>query len=213
MGLLVRRLIECYSVGTRFPMQHKIRSVAVFCGSRSGRNPKYASAAADLGRILARAGVELIFGAGHIGLMGVVADAALAHGGKVAGMIPKHLVDWELAHPGITELIITKTMHERKAAMAERADAFVALPGGFGTCDEFFEILTWRQLHLHQKPIALVNTRGFFTPMLDWVDHMVREGFLKEKHREMIAVADTPESLWHMLENYKTESVNKLDQA
>ncbi len=194
-------------------MKHKIQAVALFCGSRRGQHPLYSEAAAQLGRILAKANIELVFGGGHIGLMGIAADAALAQGGKVTGVIPTHLRDLELAHPKLDQLILTQTMHERKAIMATRADAFVALPGGFGTCDEFFEILTWRQLNLHQKPIALLNTRGFFTPMLAWLDHMVVEGFISSVHRGLFEVANTPESLWSMLEKQESETDQTLKDS
>jgi len=190
-----------------------IRSLAVFCGSRKGHHSAYEADARALGTLLAQKKIELVFGAGHVGLMGMVADACLETGGKVVGYIPRHLVDWELAHPNLTELVVVQTMHERKAGMAQRVDAFVALPGGFGTCDEFFEILTWKQLRLHGKPIGLLNTRGFFEPMLNWIDLMIREGFLKPKHKEMIAVAQRPEDLLPMLEAQINEWEDKIERA
>ncbi len=194
-------------------MKNNIQTVALFCGSRPGLHPEYAEAAGQMGRILAQANIELVFGGGHIGLMGIAADAALAQGGKVTGVIPKQLMDLELAHPKVSQLISTQSMHERKAIMATRADVFVVLPGGFGTCDEFFEILTWRQLNLHLKPIALLNTRGFFTPMLAWLDHMVTEGFLCSSHRAIVEVAQTPETLWAMLQKQKTVTTHNLKNS
>ncbi len=186
-------------------MKHKIRTVALFCGSRKGQHPEYSEAASQLGHILAKSNIGLVFGGGHIGLMGIAADAAMAQGGNVTGVIPKRLLELELGHPKLGQLIPTETMHERKAIMATQADAFVALPGGFGTCDEFFEILTWRQLNLHKKPIALLNTRGFFTPMLAWLDHIVGEGFLSPMDRNLVEVAPTPELLLAILQGQKTE--------
>jgi len=182
-------------------MSGKLASIGVFCGSKKGSHAQYGDAARAVGELIATREMELVFGAGHIGLMGVVADAALKRGGRVVGVIPQHLVDWELAHPGITELIVVQTMHERKAIMAQRSEAFLALPGGFGTCDEFFEILTWKQLGLHGKPIGVLNTAGFFDPMLQWLDLMVRDGFLRANHREMIAVSSKPEEVLDILES------------
>ncbi|MFN4259319.1 MAG: TIGR00730 family Rossman fold protein [Gemmataceae bacterium] len=176
-----------------------MRQLAVFCGSQKGGRPEYAAAAQQLGALLARRDIGLVFGAGHIGLMGVLADAVLRGGGTAIGVIPQALVDKELAHNGLTELRVVATMHERKALMAELADAFVALPGGFGTGDEWFEILTWAQLGLHHKPIGLLNIRGFFDPLLGWIDHALAEGFIKPKHRQLIRVAQTPEHLLAVL--------------
>jgi uncharacterized protein (TIGR00730 family) len=137
---------------------------------------------------MAKRGVELVFGAGHIGLMGIIADAVLAAGGQAIGVIPQNLVDRELAHQGLTSLRIVSSMHERKALMASLSDAFVALPGGYGTADELFEILTWKQLKFHAKPIGLLNTAGFFDPLLGWVDHAIAAGFVKGKYRDYLAV-------------------------
>ena len=164
------------------------KRLCVFCGSQKGTNPVFAEEARQLGRALAERNIELVFGGGHIGLMGVVADAVLEAGGRVIGVIPQGLVDRELAHRGLTTLHIVTTMHERKALMAELSDAFVALPGGFGTADELFEILTWKQLKLHAKPIGLLNTAGFFDPLLTWVGAAIGEGFVKEKYRDYLVV-------------------------
>ena len=154
------------------------KRLCVFCGSHTGNSPVFAAEARELGRSIARRGLELVFGGGHIGLMGVVADAALEAGGKVIGVIPKALVDRELAHDRLTTLHVVASMHERKALMADLSDAFVALPGGFGTADELFEILTWAQLGLHHKPIGILNTSNFFLRLLDWIEGTREHGFL-----------------------------------
>jgi uncharacterized protein (TIGR00730 family) len=179
-----------------------MQTVCVFCGS-SGGDPVYAESARRLGTALAAHGLNLVYGGGHVGLMGVVADAVLAAGGKVAGVINRALVEKELAHHGLTELHVVETMHQRKALMADRSDAFVALPGGFGTLDELFEILTWRQLGMHAKPIGLLNVAGYFDTLLGWITHSVRERFVKEKHRELLLVADDPERMVGMLQTYR----------
>ena len=171
------------------------KAVCVFCGSSTGKRPEYAEAARRLGTAIARRGLELVYGAGHVGLMGVLADASLAAGGRVVGMIPRSLVDRELAHVGLTELLVVETMHERKALMAERSQAFLALPGGYGTLDELFEILTWAQLGIHSHPVGLVNIAGYFDPLLAWIDGAVEGGLLREKHRAMLLVGDDPEEL------------------
>ncbi len=176
-----------------------MRRLCVFCGSSTGRGPVYRKAASRLGELLAERRIELVFGAGHIGLMGVLADAVLQGGGVSIGVIPQALVDKELAHGSLTRLHIVETMHQRKALMADLADAFVALPGGYGTADEFFEILTWAQLGLHAKPIGLLNVAGFFDPLLAWVDHCVREGFVRPEHRETLLISANPEELLEML--------------
>jgi uncharacterized protein (TIGR00730 family) len=173
-----------------------MKSVCVFCGSASGVKPAYAEAARELGRTLAGRGLGLVYGGGRVGLMGEVATAALAAGGEVLGVIPHSLSHKEIALAECTELVVVDTMHQRKALMADRADAFVALPGGFGTCDELFEILTWGQLGIHRKPVGLLNVNGFFLPLLAWLDHLVAEGLLKPKHRGLVLVGDTvPELL------------------
>jgi len=148
---------------------------------------------------LAERGIELVFGAGHVGLMGVLADAVLEAGGKAIGVIPQALVDRELAHSALTELRVVSTMHERKALMADLSDGFAALPGGYGTGDELFEILTWAQLGLHNKPIGLLNTSGFFDALLAWLDHAVRERFIRPQHRELLCVAESPEELLRLM--------------
>lgn len=172
-----------------------MKSICVFCGARSGQQPVYADAAIDLGRTLARDGIELVWGGGHVGLMGVVADAVLDAGGRAFGVIPDFMAERELEHRGATEMLIVDSMHTRKAAMAERAEGFIALPGGYGTLDELFEILTWGQLHIHRKPIGLLNVAGFYTPWLAMVKHMVAEGFVKPANLALFCIADTAETL------------------
>jgi uncharacterized protein (TIGR00730 family) len=156
----------------------RIRSVCVYCGSAIGGDERYRAAAGELGRSLAKAGIGLVFGGGQIGLMGVAADAALAAGGHVVGVIPAALRDRELGHQGVNELVVVDTMHDRKRVMAERADAFAILPGGIGTLDEFFEIATWRQLGLHDKPIFVVDVAGYWGPLRVLFDHIVAQGFV-----------------------------------
>lgn len=167
-----------------------MKNICVFCGSAPGNNLAYAAAARDLGQELVRRGCGLVYGGGRIGLMGEVASAVIAAGGHVVGVIPVALSAKEIAFEGATELVVVETMHQRKALMADRADAFLALPGGFGTCEELFEILTWSQLGIHRKPIGLLNVNGFFTPLLAWLDHIMWEGLLKPRHRELLLVSD-----------------------
>jgi uncharacterized protein (TIGR00730 family) len=172
-----------------------VKHVCVFCGSRTGDGPAYVEAARQLGQLLAARHLRLVFGGGHVGLMGVLADTVLQAGGEVVGVIPRALVDRELAHGGLTELHIVATMHERKARMADLSDGFLALPGGFGTADELFEILTWAQLGLHARPVGLLNVAGFFTPLLAWLDDVVATGFLRPRHRQLLLDAEEPGQL------------------
>ena len=164
------------------------KRLCVFCGSQVGRNPAFTAQTRLLGKAMAARSVELVFGAGHVGLMGVLADAVLEAGGQAIGVIPQALVDRELAHDRLTTLHIVAGMHERKALMADLSDAFLAIPGGYGTADEFFEMLTWAQLKLHAKPIGLLNIEGFFDSLLAWIDHTVVEGFVKPRYREFLIV-------------------------
>jgi uncharacterized protein (TIGR00730 family) len=170
-----------------------IRNIAVFCASANGNHPIYGAAAEELGHALATRNVGLIYGGANVGLMKTVAEAALAAHGKVIGVIPEMLVDLEVAHHGITELHVTSTMHTRKALIGEKADAFIALPGGFGTFEELFEVLAWHTLKLHAKPILLLNTNGFYDKLLTFLDHCVAEDMLKPKSRELLIVANTVE--------------------
>ena len=177
-------------------------SVCVFCGSARGADPAFAGAAQLMGAELARRGLALVYGGGRVGLMGEVATAALAAGGAVVGVIPRALSAKEIAFAEATELVVVESMHARKALMADRADAFVALPGGFGTCDELFEILTWAQLRIHAKPVGLLDVSGFFTPLLAWLDGVVAAGLLKPKHRELLIVAESVPDLLDRLAAY-----------
>jgi hypothetical protein len=167
-----------------------IRNVAVFCASATGAHPIYREAAEELGRSLAARDIGLIYGGSNVGLMKAVAEAALASSGRVIGVIPEVLVDLEVAHHGITELHVTSTMHTRKALIGEKADAFIALPGGFGTFEELFEVLAWHTLKIHAKPILLLNTNGFYDKLLVFLDHCVAEGMLKPRSRELLLIAD-----------------------
>jgi uncharacterized protein (TIGR00730 family) len=178
-----------------------IRNVAVFCASANGTHPAYKAAAEELGNALAARNIGLIYGGAKVGLMHAVAEAALSANGRVIGVIPEVLVDLEVAHDGLTELHITSTMHTRKALMGEKADAFIALPGGFGTFEELFEVLAWHTLKLHAKPILLLNTNGFYDQLVAFLDHCVAEGMLKSRSREILVVADTV-----------AEALNELDR-
>jgi uncharacterized protein (TIGR00730 family) len=191
-----------------------MRSVCVFCGSARGADPAFADAARLLGTELARRGLALVYGGGRVGLMGEVATAALAAGGAVVGVIPRALSAKEIAFAEATELVVVESMHARKALMADRADAFVALPGGFGTCDELFEVLTWAQLRIHGKPVGLLNVAGFFTPLLAWLDGVVAAGLLKPKHRDLLIVSESVPDLLDRLAAYAPPpAVRKWDDA
>ncbi|GIW82798.1 MAG: cytokinin riboside 5'-monophosphate phosphoribohydrolase [Gemmatales bacterium] len=176
-----------------------MRRLCVFCGSKTG-NQIYASAALHFARLMYEHGWGLVFGGGHVGLMGVIADAMLDLGGEVIGVIPQALVERELAHERVKQMHIVAGMHERKALMAELSDGFVALPGGYGTLEELFEIVSWAQLGLHQKPIGLLNVAGFFDPLLEMLQRMVDTGFLKEKHRRLLLDANESHELLVLLE-------------
>ncbi len=176
-----------------------MKSVCVFCGGNPGRDPAYLAAAARLGAELATSGLALVYGGATVGLMGAVADAAIAHGGEVVGVIPDFIAGREIAHLGVTRLEIVSTMHERKARMAALADAFIALPGGFGTLDELFEILTWAQLGLHRKPIAVLNIAGYFDGLLAFLDRARDEQLLRSEYRAMLLVETDPARLVALL--------------
>ena len=180
-----------------------MKRVCVFCGSNRGRQSVYAKSARHMGKTLAARGMGLVYGGGHVGLMGVIADAALAAGANVIGVIPRAMVDKELAMEGLTEMHIVDTMHQRKALMAELSDGFVALPGATGTADELFEILTWAQLGLHGKPIGLLNVGGYFDPLLTWLNQAVKEGFLKPVHRRLLLEGKEVEKLLDLLQSYR----------
>lgn len=179
-----------------------MKSICVFCGSSSGKDPAYAEAARRVGRMLAEENITLIYGGGHVGLMGTVADAALEAGGEVVGVMPKSLIDREIGHKDLTRLHVVGSMHERKALMSELSDGFVALPGGVGTLEEFAEVFTWALLGEHRKPCGLLNVSGYYDLLLEVFDRMKDQAFLKDEHRRMVLVAETPRKL---LEKLRTD--------
>ena len=172
-----------------------LRRVCIFCGSSTGVRPEYRAAAESLATHLARRRVDVVFGGGHVGLMGVVADTTLAHGGHVIGVIPSALVAREIAHHGLPDLRIVSSMHERKALMANLSDAFIALPGGFGTFEEFCEVVTWTQLGLHRKPCGLLNVAGYYDPLVALFDRAVADGFIRAENRGIVVTEADPETL------------------
>ncbi|WP_277053002.1 TIGR00730 family Rossman fold protein [Zestomonas thermotolerans] len=180
-----------------------LRSICVFCGASPGARPAYREAAEALGRGLAERGITLVYGGGAVGLMGLVADAALAAGGEVIGIIPQSLKDAEIGHPGLTRLEVVDGMHARKARMAELADAFIALPGGLGTLEELFEVWTWGQLGYHGKPLGLLEVEGFYARLRDFLDHLVTERFVRPQHREMLQIASAPAELIERLAQWQ----------
>ena len=183
--------------------------LCVFCGSSSGHEPAYGALAAQLGRALAQRRIGLVYGGGRVGLMGALADAALAAGGEVIGVIPKALLDREHGHRGLTQLRVVDSMHERKALMVELADGFVALPGGIGTLEELFEVWTWAQLGIHRKPCGLIDVGGFFTPLVGFLDQVVAAGFLSSTTRAMLAVAESPDELLAKFSAYEAPALAK----
>lgn len=191
-----------------------MKRICVYSGSSAGIRNDYADAARDLGCALAGRGIGLVYGGAHVGLMGTLADSVLAAGGEVIGVIPQSLVDKEVAHRGLPDLRIVHSMHERKALMADLADGFIALPGGWGTLEELFETVTWAQLGLHQKPCGLLNVSGYFDGLLTFVEHAVREGFLRQAHADALLVADSPSALLEAFGDYQPAAVAKwIDRA
>jgi uncharacterized protein (TIGR00730 family) len=187
----------------------QVKRLCVFAGSSAGCQPEYQSTAENLGRALAARQIGLVYGGARVGLMGVVADAVLASAGQVVGVIPEALVAKEVAHQGLSDLRIVGSMHERKAVMADLADGFIALPGGWGTLEEFFEVLTWGQLGLHRKACGLLNARGYFDGLLSFVEHSIHEGFVRREYRAMISVASSPGELIDLLGAYEPPVVEK----
>jgi uncharacterized protein (TIGR00730 family) len=185
------------------------QSLCVYCGSNSGSHPEYAERAQAFGAEMARRGIALVYGGGKVGLMGVVADAVLAGGGKVIGVIPRQLVELEVAHAGLSEMHVVETMHQRKTRMFELSDAFVALPGGFGTMDEMFEMLTWAQLGLHSYPCAFLDVRGYYAKLRDMMDHMVTEGFVRAGQRDNIWFGDDDATLFDWMAHYQASHAPK----
>jgi uncharacterized protein (TIGR00730 family) len=185
------------------------KRICVFCGSSVGADPAFAAAAKSAGEVLAERGVELVYGGGNVGLMGIVAEAVLGKGGRVIGVIPQSLVDRELAHQGISDLRVVSSMHERKALMADLSDGFIALPGGYGTLEEFCEILTWAQLGLHQKPFGLLNVQKFYQSLIAQIDHAVQMKFIRPQHRALLMTSDTIEGLLEQFAAFKPLPVHK----
>ena len=187
-----------------------MKRICVFTGSSTGSRAEYLAAARAMGDALVRRQIGLVYGGARIGLMGALADAVLAARGHVTGVIPKALVAREVAHAGLTDLRIVASMHERKALMADLADGFIALPGGWGTMEEFFEVLTWGQLGLHRKPCGLLNVGGFFDGLLSFIDHSIDEGFVRREHRPMVLVSESPDALLDRFGHYAPPDVEKL---
>ena len=183
-----------------------MKRICVFCGSNPGRGASYRQAAVEMGHLLAERGIGLVYGGGNVGLMGTVADAALEKGGYVTGVIPEALVQRELAHQGLQDLRVVRSMHERKALMADLSDGFIALPGGFGTFEEFCEVLTWSQLGIQQKPCGLLNVENYYQPLLSLFDHAVQEGFLMPENRKLVLAEKSPKSLLDGLLAFKAPS-------
>lgn len=183
-----------------------MKAIAVYCGANPGADPVHADAARALARVLVEHDIALVYGGGRVGLMGVIADAVLAHGGDATGVIPKALVEREVGHAGLTRLFVVKDMHERKAMMSDLANGFIAMPGGMGTLEELFEMVTWAQLGIHAKPIGLLNVNGFYDKLVAFVAHMVDEGFVKPAHAALFIVEDDPAALVRRLR----DSVNQV---
>jgi len=192
----------------------QLSAIAVYCGSNNGADPAYAQAAAALGRLLAERGIRLVYGGGHVGLMGVLADAALAGGGEVFGVITRALQAKEVAHDALTSLTVVDSMHERKAAMADAADAFVMLPGGYGTFDEFFEAVSWTQLGIHDKPCGILDVAGYYAPLRALLDEATRQGFVSRVHRELVIAEPEPRRLLDRLAGWAPVTTDKwLDRS
>ena len=181
-----------------------MNSIAVYCGSSKGFNPEFEEAAFEMGRLIAQKGMSLVFGGGHVGLMGAAANGALSEGGKVIGVIPGFLEDRELGHSGVTELITVKDMHERKATIEKLSDGFIALPGGIGTLEEIAEMMTWGQLGLHRKPYGLLNTQGFYNNLTAFLENMIKSGFFRQEHLDQLIVETAPTKL---LEKIQTSEI------
>ena len=186
-----------------------MKRICVYCGSNPGADPAFAKAARELGRILADRGLGLVYGAGNVGLMGIIADAVLEAGGEVTGFIPKALEEKELAHTGITELVVVDSMHERKQLMADRADGFIAMPGGVGTLEEVIEVFTWLQLRFHAKPIGLLNIAGFYDPLMTFLEKICEQKFLKREQLDMLIVSDSPAELLDRFAAFKPATADK----
>lgn len=186
-----------------------MNKIVVYCGANKGTNPIYKEQAELLGKTFAARNIQLIFGGGRVGIMGIIADAVLAHGGQVIGVIPSFLQTKEVAHDGLTQMFVVATMHERKKVMEEMADGVIVLPGGYGTLDEFFEMLTWAQLGLHNKPLGILNVNGYYNPLMLQLDKMVEENFLKQANRDMILISNELNDLLEKMHSYQPIKVKK----
>lgn len=186
-----------------------MKSISVFCGSSKGDKPEFEQAAKLLGEFLAIKGIRLVYGGGKVGLMGIVANAVLEHGGEVIGVIPQFMMPKEVAHEGLTELVLVDSMHTRKLKMFELSDGIIALPGGFGTLDELFEVLTWAQLGLHQKPIGLLNIANYYDSLLSFIDHIEDRQFLKSDNKHLLLSSPSLEDLWLQMQNYKAPDLGR----
>jgi uncharacterized protein (TIGR00730 family) len=198
-----------YCVFLRGTKSFFMKRLCVFCGSSSGMNPLYREHAAELGRTMALSGIEVVYGGGNVGLMGILANSALDHGGRVTGIIPKSIAELEIAHLGLTSLEVVNNMHERKNRMGELAEGFIALPGGFGTLDELAEVLTYNQLRIYDKPVGLLNVNGYFDGLLQFFDHCVAEGFVRQEHRKNILVAAGTTELLTLMEDFEPVAIGK----
>lgn len=188
----------------------KLNSICVFCGSKAGSDLEYQQSARELGRLLAEREIALVYGGGSVGLMGIIADAVLEAQGKVIGVIPRQLATKELLHPGVDEMHVVDDMHTRKAKMSECSDAFIAMPGGFGTLEELFEVVSWVQLGIYLKPVGLLNTSGFYDPLLNMVEHCIETEFIKPKYRDLIIADETPATLVDHLERHQLPIIEKI---
>lgn len=186
-----------------------MKSVCVFCGAHAGDDPAYSNAAYDLGRKLAARSIGLVFGGGSVGMMGAVADATLAAGGTAHGVIPKGLATKEIAHPSLTRLEIVPNMHARKARMAELAEGFIALPGGFGTLEELFEVITWAQLGIHRKPVGILDVQGYYAPLIRMINEAVAKGFIRPEYRQLLITANSDDDLLDRMSNYTAPDLHR----
>lgn len=186
-----------------------MKRLCVYCGANPGAKPEYMEAARQLGQELVKRNIDLVYGGASVGIMGEIADTVLAQGGEVIGVIPQALVDKEVSHNGLTELIVVKSMHERKAVMADHSDGFIAMPGGLGTMEELFEVLTWAQLGFHNKPCSLLNVLSYYDPLIQFIDHAVEQQFIRTIHRGLLLTESEPADLLDALENYQPSHIDK----